>query len=107
MTGMSGVKPTLATVCMAISEMNDAVIELKKSVIGYNGTPGMASTVQNHDVAIKEMKEEVKEQKKIIKELEDLKLPMKILLWFCALIGASVFALIWSVIIGQAQIVFK
>lgn len=42
-----------------------------------------------------------------IRELEKLAPAMKAVIWLAAVLGVSVFALIWSLITGQAAILFK
>lgn len=39
--------------------------------------------------------------------LSPLHLQAKIIVWVAALLGASVIGLIWAIIVGQAQVVFK
>lgn len=53
------------------------------------------------------IKKEVEDHETRIRDLERLAPAMKVVIWIAGLLGASVIALIWALITGQASILFR
>ncbi len=53
------------------------------------------------------LKDQVKEHEKRVNELEKLVPAIRAIIWVGAALGLSIIGLIWALITGQAQIIFK
>lgn len=58
-------------------------------------------------VQIEAMKVEMNKLDLRVKEIEKLAPAVRVMMWVGALLGASIVALIWALITGQAQVMFK
>jgi len=89
---------------MGISELEPRVRELE---IGAAARSNEVSTLKG-DVRQLEIDQRVnqKEIRALEKSLLKLMVPMKAATWAAAVFAASIIALIWSLILGEAQIVF-
>lgn len=73
-----------------IDKLDERIQELEKSDVG-NDT--VAETVRDHE--------------KRLRNLETLAPGIRIIFWIAGVLGASVIVFIWSLITGQASIIFK
>jgi uncharacterized protein YhaN len=58
-------------------------------------------------VSTENIKKEVDDHEQRIRELEKLAPAMRVVIWIAGALGLSVVALIWSLITGQASLIFK
>lgn len=64
-------------------------------------------TIERDEVKTEAVIDKVEDHEDRIRCLEKLAPAMKAVIWLAAVLGASVFALIWALITGQASILFK
>ena len=78
--------------------------EVRTSTGLYNG---QQLTCVARGVQLTQTAKTVEELEKRMKRLEELYPAIRIIMWVGAIIGTSIIVLIWSLITGQASIVFK
>lgn len=102
MTGMSAVKPTVATLYVQMTEMAGKIEELTRAVIGYNGTPGIVAEIPNIRNRVECLENINKENKG--KEEENKKENINWIKWFFEKWFAPV---VTAVVIGLIMKYFK
>lgn len=64
-------------------------------------------TIEKDNVRKDAVVEKVEDHEERLRELEKLAPAMRVVIWVAGILGASVIALIWALITGSAQILFR
>ena len=83
------------------------VVERLMEKVNGNGKPGMDEQIRDNSKEIEAQRKELAALVQLKETIQPMILFYKIGAWMATALGASILALIWSILTGQVELVFK
>ena len=96
-----------ASYAVVLQKLTTLEASIKRVEDKLDAIDSRVQVIERDEVKTKAVIVRVEDHEDRIRALEKLAPAMKAVIWLAAVLGASVFALTWALITGQASILFK